>query len=621
MESERRTESEEPRMADQEYLPAPARGWDLMKAARRFGALLGGPTRQDLEPRKGAADTARLQTIQATRQRTGQERDVQERRFVISPNQIKALADQDDIIFSIRRTLRNAIGKLGWKIVPDLDGIKADLTRWAASVAANVALPGLDIEFTPQAISADLYVKAIGPLRDLIVDLLLNEGVPQDRLASNPRYRQFFQNLVSAHEAIAMGHIQPVHDLFNKPNPSAESSFRAFLNLVVDDITLFDAAAVIKNPAMNGRTLGEIYTLPGEQIEIYRNKDRSTPQPPFIAYHWMVEGQIRAVYNNDELVYLMANPQQNGYGKSAMDVLIEQMVGSRYADAYLVDWYQNNNMPFFVFDCGPQVGQEDRDAIEVAWDNRVSKGRHRGIFIANKEGVKGFMPLPPTTNKDMEVLEQLKFWANRKCAAFGLSLNDIGFTEDLHRTTADTQADLTQSRGVESMGDLVESYLNGEIVKGDMWVRDDPENPESLEGREVPCFAYRDVKFEFFTDESQQRLQKATMMAPLVMSGIASTNEARHELGYQPAEGGDELVNFTAGGIRVRDLPELPGPQQQAMGGEDEGGDMDGPDDPASLPSGQGDSSLGNPGGQVALGKGLNDVEGLALRLAQLTGE
>lgn len=598
-----------------EPTPADLRGESpFLRLAKRVGSFIGGPQYDpELEPRKGAGSVESLSEIFNVRRETNQERDTKARRFVAPPAALEALADQDDIIFSIRRTLKNAIGEMGWHVVPDLDAVKDELKQWEAVVAAKIALPGLPLDFVPKAMDLKIYKAATGPLQEMLVDLLTT-GVDPSDLAGNHRYRQFFENLVTAHDAVARSHISQVEDFLKKPNPSAESSFRAMLDLICDDVTLFDSGSVVKNCTMDGR-LGEIYTLPGDQIEIYRNKDKSTPQPPYIAYHWIEDGQIKALFNNLELMMIMANPQKSGYGKSPIEVLVRQMIGAQFADAYLIDWFQNSNMPFFVFDLGPGVQPDERDAVERRWDQRVAAGRHRGIFVANKEGVKGFLPMPQTTNKDADVMAQMKFWANRKCAAFGLSLNDIGFTEDLHRTTAETQADLTQSRGVASFGNVIESYLNGEIVQGQMWVRNDPENPNDLTGTAKPCFPFRDVKFKFFTDETEERIQKATALAPLLANGALCINEVRDELDLAHVPGGDECVVFSAGSIKVRDLPDLPGPMEAAGQLPSPDGGVEGSvpgetESPAAIPPG------GSGGGQAALGKAAASITRLAKRLA-----
>jgi len=547
--------------------------------ARNLTSVSGGRTNR-IDPRKGQSNGLKSwfdPTLLGEGRPLAQGGPVQH-------NIIYQLANRDDIVFSIRRTLRNAIGEEEWKIVPDLDKIKADLTRWKNVVEVNLALPGLDLIFAPQAIKAGFFVKASGALHDLLRDVTESN----ETVHTSARVRDFFDNCLKYHQAIAESHISMVQAAFDTPNPSAESSFRALLNQLVDDLVLYDAFALVKNPTDTNR-LGEMYTIPGQNIRVYRSKDLSTPQPPHIAYDWFEDERIKAVYNNYELVYGVANMQRNGYGKPPLETVLEQMVGGLYGDSYIIEQFTNSNMPGGVFDLGPNVDQGERDAVDRAWSNRVNKGLRRIVFVSNPEGVKGFIPIPQTSNKDQDILGLLKFWAARKCAVLGLSLNDIGFTEDLHRTTAETQAKLTQARGIRSMASLIEGYLNGEVVKGWLWCRNNPDDERDLTGAAFPVFPFRDVKFEFVKDDDGAQEDQADHDSSMVEAGIMSINEVRRERGLPPVEGGDEMVRFGGSSpIRISTLPDIPGPQ--AEGGQPGGGDP-------NTPGGQPDGAQPPPGG------------------------
>ena len=520
---------------------------------------------EPIEPRKGDAPVGN-----SARQPKGNQSNLQQppARITAPGYSIEELAARDDVVFAIRNALRRAIGEMKWAIVPDVDKIKADLKRWQTIVQLNMTHPGFDLKFVPQVIEPEFFWKALGELRNVTSDMQAEGETPSTSL----RMREFFANCLTYHEAIAEGHVNRVMALFERPNPSAESSFRALLDTIIDSLTLYDSAALIKNPTTNG-ILAELYTVPGDGIRIYRCPDRSTPQPPEIAYDWYEDAVVKANFNNLELVYVRMNPASTGYGTSPILVILRKMVGSMYGDQYINEGFSNSNIPNFVFDLGPDVSQEERDMVETEWENKVSKGQRRGIFIGSKEGVKGFIPLTTGTNKDQMVLELLKYWANVKCAAYGLSLNDIGFTEDLHRTTSETQADLTQSRGVHSMATTIQSFLNSEVLKGRLWVRDDPMDTMSLAGHSEWCFPFRDVKFEFIKDEREEKLEDAQRAESLVGSGILTINEVRHELKLPPRPGGDVLTIAAQPGCKVEDLPQLPPPQApQAPGAPGAGG-------------------------------------------------
>jgi hypothetical protein len=553
----------------------PKRPTVVQKARDLARSLVGAGSRR-IDPRKGQ-NPAGVQ-IRPDTSKTGAGRPLA-RTGVVDYGTIYNLADTDDIIFSLRRTVRSAIGELPWKAVPDLDGIKADLNRWRQCVEINMASPGLGLPFQPQTLTMSFFLRASGALQDLLKRVTAESKGDTSQIHTNPDLRQFFDNCLKHHQAIAESHLYAVRMALEQPNPSAESSFRAFLNLIVDDLMLFDAAAIVKNPTEDGQ-LGELYTLPGQNIRLYRSRDLSTPPPPHIAYDWFEEEKVRAVYNNLELVYLAANMRRNGYGKPPLEAILKLMVGALYGDNYLLEQFTNNNMPAGVFDLGEGIDDGERRAVEKSWDGKVAKGQRRIIFVANPAGVKGFIPIPQPSNKDQDINELFKLWAARKCAVFGMSLNDIGFTEDLHRTTAETQANLTQSRGVRSMADLIAGYINMEIVRGQLWLRDQPENPLCLDGVAYPVFPFRDVKFEFVQEEEEDKKEQADRDSALISNGVMCINEVREERGLRPIEGGDEHIISTGGTpMRVADLPILPTPTPEQMtqgleaAGKQKGGD------------------------------------------------
>lgn len=529
---------------------------------------------------------------------------------VVNYGTIYDLADNDDIVFSIRRTIKAGVTEVPWKISPDLDGIKSDLKRWRQIVEINISAPGLQIKFEPQHIDPSFFLQASGALRELLQRVGKEEQHDPSKIHTNSDLRQFFDNVLKYHQAIAEAHIQVVKQFLDKPNPSAESSFPAFLNLVLDDLMLYDAAAIIKNPTESG-ALGEIYTLPGQNIRVYRSLDYSTPQAPHIAYDWYEDDRIRAVYNNLELVYLAANMRRNGYGKPPLESILKLMVAALYGDNYIIEQFTNNNMPAGLFDLGDGIDIGEIDAYQKKWDQKVAKGLRRIMFVANPEGVKGFIPIPQPSNKDQDINELFKRWAARKCAVFGLSLNDIGFTEDLHRTTAETQQEMTQSRGIKAFADLIAGYINQEIVRGELWLRDEPDNLNCLEGTALSCFPFRDVKFEFVEEASDDKKEQADRDAQLVRSGVLSINEVREERGKHPIEGGDEHVIFDGSTpMRVADLTNLPTPTPEQVQQDLAGAGK-------TKPGGQG----GAGGGQPALPGGTQDGGAAAAKSVTQLGE
>ncbi len=573
----------------------------LVKASRRISEFMAGP--RTVEPRKGATPIANPQLLD---RRTDGDNKRTTRTMAMPARQYRMLAEADDIIVAIRRTLRFAIGELPYKIVPDIDAVKADLKAWQTIVELNLAMPGMDLHFEPQALSQEFFTGAAGALRDVLRDEFEaaqdSDDDDADALENNAHLRAFFENCVAVHNVKAEQHAARVRELFESPEPSnPNSSWRAFTDRIIDDLTLYDASAYVKNPQVSGRGIGEMYTLPGEEIRRYRMRDESTPIPPGIAYDRHRNDQLLAIYNSLELGYLAANPQADGYGKSPIESLLNLMMASLYGDAFTLDFFANNNAPRGVFDLGPNVDQPERDAVEERWNNLARAGLRRIMFVSNVEGVKGFIPMPQESNKDSEIKDLQLAWANRKAAVFGLGLGDIGFNQDLHRTTAETSHDNAQSRGVNSLAKVIEQSMNLNVVRGMMWIRDNPDDPSDTRGTAVPIFPFRDVKFAYSYADPAGDDDDADPQVKLLGSGILSINEVRKERGQPPVPGGD-VHTLTSGGslIKVADLKALPPPQAPP----DPSADPAAGGPPGAPPAGPQPSAGGQPKGPPSLPPG-----------------
>jgi phage portal protein BeeE len=553
-----------------------------------------------------------------------------DRAFGLPPQYIRQLAESDDVIVAIRRTIRMAFGDYEWECVPDTGRQKADLMAWQKFTELNLAMPGLDLTFKPQVITPKFFVDAQGALRDLLRDEHEEdeENGGDGSLENNAKIRQFFDNCLMVHNAIAERHAEKVRAFFERPEPDDPSvTFRSFLDQVVDGLTLWDAAPLVKNPSADGHSLYELYQLPGNEINLYRRADRKRPMPPHVAFEWSVNQQVRAYYNAMELAYITANAQPDGYGKPPVESLFNQIMASLYGDAYMLDFFANNNAPRGVFDLGPGVGQGERDAMENRWNELVRKGMRRILFVSNSENVKGFIPMPEASNRDSEVMAAFEMWAKRKCAVFGLNLGDIGFTEDLHRSVAEDQTQKSQARGIDSLARSVAGAFNAMIVKGDFWVRNNPDDPQDLSGFPRPVFPFNDVKFQFILDKNDDTKDEATSMVSLVQAGLLTINEGRKDAGKPPIPGGDiAVVGVGQQAIKVADLKHLPPPQPPQAPGGPPGGPPGAPGQPpqGAPPGAPPKPGLPPPGGkpQPALpaqaGGDVEKMAGIAKRLAAL---
>jgi hypothetical protein len=184
---------------------------------------------------------------------------------------------------------------------------------------------------------------------------------------------------------------------------------------------------------------------------------------------------------------------------------------------------------------GKNITPEQRKQFELMWDNEVQgKGLHRMMFLAGGEDPK-YIPIRTQTSRDMQMMEYLKWTLSIKCACFQISPQDISFVQDFHRTTAQTQKEITKERGIKNLLTLLETYFNTEIVKKE--------------------FPFQDVKFQWQNVDLTDELQQSNIDINDINNGVISRNDRRKRLGLKPVEGGDViLVNTPQGSFPIEQL-------------------------------------------------------------------
>lgn len=476
------------------------------------------PSRPEARPRKGLFGFANAMVQKK-----------QQKPFVINAQTMDRLAKTDPVTWAIVRTIKSRVNSTKWAIVPDTEYIEKELDRWEEYAVESLNPYGLqEAPFISKLLDRDLF-EEIGKKLDAVrADSMLSDTEKSKAM------RWIFKSVKRGLVYEAQIHCEEVKKLFNRPNNSAETSLRALQELVVHDLLIFDAGVIIKNYSRSGK-IAELYTVPGYQIKIYRNEDRTTPQPPEPAYVWEDSGIMRAEFTNEELIYIMQSPTQEGYGVSALEVATYIITASLQAEQYNIDYFKNSNVPPGVFSLGKDITEDQRNLFQALWDNEVqgrAGGLHRMLFMSGSQDPK-FIPLQNLSNRDMQMMEYMRWTVAIKCACYGLSPQDIGFTQDFKGLggggVADVQKNLSDSRGINTILHLLEEYYNAEIVKSE--------------------FGYLDVKFEWQKEDAQDVPAVAQIDVADIQQGVMSRNERRVKRGLKPIPGGDVITVQTGAGL------------------------------------------------------------------------
>lgn len=448
--------------------------------------------------------------------------------IIINSHTLKQLSNTDPITWSIKTARKAQVTGTKWDIVRDTEALESELNRWYGVLMNNLNPWGFEEVFHPLLLSQELYKKSANDIKNILSEKLV------DKQEKKKQLKWYFESLKRKIQADADQHAVVVKRIFEKPNNSECRTFRTLVELVVDDILTYDAGVIVKNKNMLGE-LAELYTIPGQDVKIYRNPDRTIPNAPEYAYVWEEQGVLRAEYTKDEIVYIMANPQQNGYGMSPLEVAAYIITASLYADEYNIDFFKHSNVPPGIFNLGKNFTQEQRKHFETLWDNEVAgRGLHRMMFLAGADTPQ-YIPIREMSSRDMQMMEYLKWTLSVKCACFQISPQDISFVQDFHRTTAQTQKEITKERGIKNLLSLLETYFNTEIIKKE--------------------FPFKDVKFQWLGIDLNDEQVQATIDINDINAGIISRNDRRKRLGLPAVEGGDViLVNVGSQFVPIEEL-------------------------------------------------------------------
>lgn len=436
------------------------------------------------------------------------------RHMILAPQTLRRLGDTDPITWSIKRTRRHQISHARWDIVDDLDNFYQEVDKWQEILFDNLNNWGYKANIALRYIPEDLYGRYKSEL-----DSVFNSGT--NKYDQKARIKWIMKSLIREKKDRAHKHAEEVKRIFNRPC-NEYSTMGSLMEILVDDMIVFDSGVLIKNKDRVGR-LAELYPIPGEEVFMYRNEDRTIPEPPEAAYLWEESGSKKAEFDRDEVIYVMCNPQHNFYGRSAVETSAYVITTSLYADSYNMDYFKYSDVPPGILDLGKDINDDQRRAFKAAYEAEKAGrgGIFRMMFISGSDGAQ-FIPLRTMTQKDMQLQEYLKWSLSIKCACHQISPQDIGFTMDLHRTTSETQYQISRDNGLRIMLEKLSHYWNNDILK-----------------KEYPT--YNDIKFKYLDMDTVDEVTKNNMAAQKYEGGIITLNETREELNLQPVPGGDVL--------------------------------------------------------------------------------
>lgn len=293
----------------------------------------------------------------------------------------------------------------------------------------------------------------------------LSERYDVARACINRRKRQvesvdwFIQPINPKEKGKYEKQIQELTKFFKAPG-GKYARFREFVNEVVEDLLVLDGAAIWKDKTIGGK-LTKLVTVDAATIRLRVMEDGSDPEPPEPAFEQWIKGKKVAQFTTDEMDYLMLNPRSNTpYGFAPLEALILGVDAALRSQLYNLNMLTEGNIPEGFFALPDNWTPDQIKEFQDYFDALISGNPRFQQRIKFVPGGKGVGYIPAKKPQDMRFLEYEKWLLLKTCALFDVPPEEIGFTEEMSRATAQVQFKVALRSGLLPILQVLKEFFD-----------------------------------------------------------------------------------------------------------------------------------------------------------------
>lgn len=256
-------------------------------------------------------------------------------------------------------------------------------------------------------------------------------------------------------------------------------NFSNFMSKIVRDSLVLDSAP-IETEFKRDRSLGldGFYAVDGATIRLCNEEGYRGDDEIFALQ--VVQGNLRAAYTYDDLIYVPRNPRTDvlagGYGMSETELLVKVVTGFLNAMTYNLKYFDSNAIPKGLLHLSGDYSNDDISSFKRYWNSMV-----RGINNAwtlpvmvskNQESKASFENFGVDVNEIM-FAKWMTFLTSIICAIYGIAPDEINFESFTAGTSSlsgsDTEEKLINSKDkglrplLSHFEDLFSDYIVSEF--------------------------------------------------------------------------------------------------------------------------------------------------------------
>ena len=292
-----------------------------------------------------------------------------------------------------------------------------------------------------------------------------------------------------------------------------------------------------------GVQLNEIYVRDGGSFLINTDIYGILPEevPAYFQYSYIHPKGAPLGFHKREIVYARMNPRTSSvYGWSPVQSLITVLEALNDGTRFNRDFFRESAVPSGVLSL---LGASNTSLkrFRSEWDKNI-RGKPHKLVMFNED--TKWQPFT-LTNRDMEWLEGQKFYQRLVWAMFGVTADELGFTETSNRSVGQAQSRVFIRRAIKPMIEILQNKFTNEIIA------------EFYEGN-PEC----ELKFDYI-DQHEGLLHREQEWKDIEV-GVLTINEVRRARGLDPVEGGDKIKGGTPTDSPFEDRKAKPEKEKEA---------------------------------------------------------
>ena len=261
--------------------------------------------------------------------------------------------------------------------------------------------------------------------------------------------------------------------------PDRVQDLRSWLVAFVRDLLEIDAVSVYRRRDRAGRLYG-LELVAGDTVKPLINAHGRTPLPPEPAYQQYLYGVPAGWYTLDEMDYLRETARtESVYGLSRVERIILRVNQALRKQDFDLARFTDGSTPLGII----------APPSDLAWTPeqlRTFEQTFNGMMAGNDQMRVRARALPPgatwqALQGDDPLVEFDRFLLNVTVAAFGLTMDELGFTDTSNRSVGQSQEGVVYRRAVAPVVGLIAGYLT-RIVRREI----DPRFTVTFGGFEEP---------------------------------------------------------------------------------------------------------------------------------------